>query len=593
MLYVSFMLLAILYNIKKFRKERDVFISSLVEAKNSADREMILGHNFYIYVFESFLAMIVAHLISENSFSVGILGIGFTYLSLLFISFFFYQFFIRYLERQTSLDLYDSFKGHIIKELRVNFSMIMLPILVYALINWAVFDEAREDGLWFVGTFLNVILVSVLTIVCSVIIMLRLIPNREVSEEEYLEVINRRLMQIGQPKMRVRWIEADIKNAFVVGLKLLSFSNQTMFIGRSLRKTLTMDEFDAVVCHELAHVANRHIHKRVLDHMKMFIGMFLGLIILNILILACAVAFWGETFHIHTTETIIFAIAASISWFLFNYITLFDAIRAHEYEADAYAVIEMGAKFESLQSALEKITRPEEVPQYLKDKRKPKKKTLFGKYFSTHPEISERVHSLQNKILMNLPYNHYVSPTKKIRNFLGHLFNWKVTGVLTASLVLFGFWIKVSLSDGARTVAYIESATKTELIADAKLLGKINSRPYILGSSYMYYVTQKKDAELLDHFLEKGGDKGRTLIYLSQTKDIELFKRYYVMYQNDLTDGEFFLILRNSAEVNFTEGYRLLVNANQFEKLNTGYKEDIASIHSQKDSSRRPASVTE
>lgn len=591
MLYVCFLLLAILYNIKKFRKERDVFISSLVEAKNSADREMILGHGFYIYIFESFLAFIVAHLISENSWNIGILGLGITYLSLFFIGLFFYQFFIRYLEKQTGLELYEAFRKHVIKEIRVSFSMIMLPILVYSIINWAVMDDVDGgSGIWFVGTVVNVIFVSILTIVCSVIIMLRLIPNREISEPEYLDIINKRLAQIGEPNMRVRWIEADIKNAFVVGLKLFMFSNQTMFIGRSLRKTLTLEEFDAVVCHELAHVANRHIQKRILSHVKMFLGLFVGVIILNLLVFVFAGIYWDEMFYLHLDETVAIGIVCSVGWIIFNYISLFDGIRSHEYEADAYAVIEMGADLNCLKSALLKITSTENVPEYLKRKQKPKKKTFWGKYFATHPEISDRISSVAEKIKDHLPYNYYVSPSKKIRLFLGHLFNWRVTGFALSVLVVMGFWINSSIRDGVRTIAYIESASREELLKDKDLLVKINNSPYILGSSYMYYIVKKKDVELLDHFMENGADKGRSLIYLTGTKDLELLKRYYTLYQDELSEGEYFLMLRNAAERDFTEGYRLLVNAHQFEKLSIGYKEDISSLHTKRDRKRSPAS---
>src|SRR5690606_24503194 len=125
-------------------------------------------------------------------------------------------------------------------------ALIMLPILVYSVLNWTFQDEeaSQKGSLWIVEFLTNIIFVSVLTISCTVIIMLRLLPNREITEPEYLEVINRRLSQIGVPKMRVKWIETDIKNAFVVGLKLLRFSNQTMFIGRNLRTMLTIEEFD-------------------------------------------------------------------------------------------------------------------------------------------------------------------------------------------------------------------------------------------------------------------------------------------------------------------------------------------------------------
>ena len=61
MFYILFMVLAVAYNLKKFRKERDAFLSSLIAAKNPGHREMILSHHFYIFIFEGFLALIVAH----------------------------------------------------------------------------------------------------------------------------------------------------------------------------------------------------------------------------------------------------------------------------------------------------------------------------------------------------------------------------------------------------------------------------------------------------------------------------------------------------------------------------------------------------
>ena len=51
-------------------------------------------------------------------------------------------------------------------------------------------------------------------------------------------------------KIRMKTI---IKNAFVVGIKILGFSNQTMFIGKNLRTMLTIEEFDAVIALKVPH----------------------------------------------------------------------------------------------------------------------------------------------------------------------------------------------------------------------------------------------------------------------------------------------------------------------------------------------------
>ncbi len=596
MLYVLFMVLAIAYNLKKFRKERAAFLSSLVDAKNTAHREMILGHHFYIFIFEGFLALIVAHLITERAMQIGILGLGMVYLALFFTGLYLYQFFIRYVERHTNLELLQSFKSHLIKELRVNFSMIMLPILIYSLINWTFQDSVYEEwgSLWFIGLLFNIIFVSVLTIVCSVILMLRLIPNREITEPEYLDIINRRLGQIQQPNMRIRWIETDIKNAFVVGLKLLRFSNQTMFIGRSLRTTLSLEEFDAVIAHELAHVANRHIHKRVIDLLKNFVSVIIGVGVLMLLIFGVTFLYWGEDAYLHTASTTMWCVFACMGWMIFNYSLLFDTIRSHEYEADGYAVMELGASFSGLKSALEKLTTPDELPEYLqKMKNKKTEKGMIAKWiarnFSTHPELSQRISFLEYKMAAGLPFNYYISTPQKIRRWVGHLMNWKVSVPLAASFVLSIAWMGWTLKTGTEDIAFITRASNEEIIKHEGIQKRINSRPQLVGQSLMYFIVRKQDEKLIDHFLSIGADKGKTLVYISQLKDYALLNKYYTRYQSDLTEDDYFLVLRKTAQTNFTEGYRLLVNAKRFEDLNPSYKEDVSRLH--QSSNRKPASI--
>lgn len=596
MLYVLFMVLAIAYNLKKFRKERAAFLSSLIDAKNTAHREMILGHHFYIFIFEGFLALIVAHLITERAMQIGILGLGMVYLALFFTGLYLYQFFIRYVERHTNLELLQSFKSHLIKELRVNFSMIMLPILIYSLINWTFQDSVYEEwgSLWFIGLLFNIIFVSVLTIVCSVILMLRLIPNREITEPEYLDIINRRLGQIQQPNMRIRWIETDIKNAFVVGLKLLRFSNQTMFIGRSLRTTLSLEEFDAVIAHELAHVANRHIHKRVIDLLKNFVSVIIGVGVLMLLIFGVTFLYWGEDAYLHTASTTMWCVFACMGWMIFNYSLLFDTIRSHEYEADGYAVMELGASFSGLKSALEKLTTPDELPEYLqKMKNKKTEKGMIAKWiarnFSTHPELSQRISFLEYKMAAGLPFNYYISTPQKIRRWVGHLMNWKVSLPLACSFVFSIAWMGWTLKTGSEDIAFISRASNEEIIKNEGIQKRINSRPQLVGQSLMYFIVRKQDEKLIDHFLSIGADKGKTLVYISQLKDYALLDKYYTRYQSDLTEDDYFLVLRKTAQTNFTEGYRLLVNAKRFEDLNPSYKEDVSRLH--QSSNRKPASI--
>ncbi|MES2528763.1 MAG: M48 family metallopeptidase [Bdellovibrionota bacterium] len=593
MLYAFFLIIAIVYNWRKFRRERTSFLSSLVNATDSKHREMILSHHFYIFVFEAFLSFVVAHFISERAFAIGLIELGMVYLVLLFAGFWLYQFFIRYVEKQTNLSLLESFQRQLIQEVRVNFAIILLPIFIYSVINMTFQDGVYEEwgSLWFIGLVFNIIFVSVLTITCSVIIMLRLIPNREITEPEYLEIINKRLADIGIPDLRVRWIETDIKNAFVVGLKLLRFSNQTMFIGRRLRTTLTLAEFDAVIAHELAHVANRHVHKRMIDLVKNLLSVLLGVGLIMILLIAISLLYWGEDASFHAGMTASFVFMSCFAWVIFNYALLFDTIRSHEYEADAFAVMELKADFEAMKSALKKLSTPEEMPDYLKGKLKPQqKKNFFQRHFSTHPDLDSRIDLLERKLAFGLPFNHYVSPAKKLRGRIGSLMTWKVlVPGFTAFLIFTGYSVN-GYREAHKALSFIQKSSK-EQIVKREIASLINSRPTPLSPSLMYYIVKKQDEALIDHFLAKGADKGRTLIYVSQTKNLNLLRKYYALLKDQISDEEYFMVLKKTAEMNDTDGYRYLVNADKFEGLDSVSKQNIARIHSKAIRSRAPASL--
>lgn len=594
MLYALFLVIAILYNVRKFSKERTIFLNSLISATTQQHREMILSHHFHIFIFEAFLGFIVSHLISEGAFVIGILGFGGVYLLLITAGLLLYQYFLKFVENATGLTLRKSFNQHVIKEFRVSFALIMLPILLYSVLNWTFQDEntAEKGSLWLLEFLTNIIFVSVLTISCTVIIMLRLLPNRDVTEPEYLDLINKRLAQIGMPQMRVKWIETDIKNAFVVGMKLLRFSNQTMFIGKQLRTMLTMEEFDAVIAHELSHVANRHIHKRVIELLKNFISALMGFGFLMMLTFSFFHLYFGEDMGLYEKPVAVACVVTCMGWLFFNYSFFFDIIRSHEYEADAYAVMQLGANFEAFKSALEKLSQPDdEMPEYLKSKaKKPKPKTWFSKLFSTHPELSDRILSLENKMANGLPFNYYVSTPQKIRQNLSTVLQWKVSVPLASVFALYATWATFQIEEGSRLVTFIKDQDPQAIVKNELLSAKINSKPYLIGKSLMYYIVQKQNPELIDHFIEKGADPGRTLIYLSETKNFDLFKAYYAGLSTDLSEDEYYLVLLRSADVNFTDGYRFLVNSSRFDTLSPDFKADLARGHRSQNRDRRPAS---
>ena len=146
-----------------------------------------------------------------------------------------------------------------------------------------------------------------------------------------------------------------------------------------------------------------------------------------------------------------------------------------------------------------------------------------------------------------------------------------------------------NIKKGNELVVFIEKSESNQIIKNKEIVSKINSRPHLVGHTLMFFVVQKRDPVLIDYFISQGADKSKTLLYLSQIKDYELFKKYFGQWNLELSQDDFFLILRKTAQNNFLEGYRLLVNAKQFEKMSKDYKEDVSRVY-QKNLTRSPAS---
>jgi Zn-dependent protease with chaperone function len=587
MLYVFFLILAIAYNWSKFRRQRSALLASLMEAKSSLDQQIILLHHFYIFIFECFISIIVANLIQEGGIQLGLLSLGFIYLLLIFSGFIFYLQFIKHLEVTTKLSLEQSFRSHFVSEFRTNFSVIFLPILIYSAIHWLVLDNVQEDWgrFWFLGLLFNILLVSVLTIVCSVVIMLKLIPNREITEPEYLEVIQRRLNQLELSNIRLRWIEADIKNAFVVGMKLINFNNQTMFIGRSLRTALTLGEFDAVISHELGHIANRHINRRILNLLKNFLVVILGILFWSIGVFVAGYFIWGEDSILHVPQMRTAAIFLSVGWTFISYVVLFDSLRGHEFEADGFAVIKLGAQFEDLKSALEKLSKNDDLPQYLKKISPSKenvKKSFFlplRSFFSTHPDLSTRLNVLEKKITYGMDFNHYPSIAFTLRKKFSYFVNWKSAVYVSLMVLVTSGLIVSKIYEHETDIVTIHKSTTQDLIQNPVLAKRINGRSIFHSKTLMFNVVLKRDPVLINFYLKSGADPAKVIEYLAQTKQDELFKVYFTKYVDELSPEEFYLILRKSHRTQLQLAEDLIMaKSDKLKQLHPEYIEELKDL---------------
>jgi Zn-dependent protease with chaperone function len=570
MVYAIFYFVGLLYNTWKFSREREEIKSALISAKNLNEQLSILKHQFYVFVFECFFGVVAAMMVEDKHEDAVIAFILFVFLAITFFSFGFFQFYLSYIKKWAGLDLKSAFNDFIVKDFRVVFSLLLLPILSYSLISWAFSNGLKEWGNWWIiGAPIEVIFYSVMTIIFTVVAMLKLIPNREITEPEYLDLIEPHLKKLGLEKMRLRWIEANMKNAFVVGLNLWKFNNQTMFVGKPLRDILSKEEFEAVICHELAHIANNHIHKRLLALVKGFVLVVVSIVLILVTVFLFGALYYNEDLEHHTSGLIFFTMIGVASAFVLNQILIFEEIRRHEYEADAYAVLELGVDVENLENALKKLTEPKDIPDYIKQKTQVKSNRFtdfLKRIFSTHPGLDERIEMVKRKSEDGLPFNWYENHISRILTNVREMTTWKtVTPVLFGTFMMFG-WMNYRFQESRDVWNYITEHDPEKIMSNPQVEKLINSPRWgVVGPSVMAAIVRKKDSDLIEYYLEKGAKLDSTLSYLA-TSDAQTFKDFFNRYSDQIDQDQYYKMLNRAAQYN-TENYRFLVLDTRFNQL--------------------------
>lgn len=521
MTYLLFLIIAVVYNIRKFHKMKDRILVDLRES-NEVRRNSILSHFYWVFVVELFLGLIVADWLSRNGDfpAQGLIYVYFIgiFLSVSLISFFIYQVFLKWVCKEIDTDVRDSFNRYLSKEFRISFALGFLPILLYSLMTRTFMDENEMERMG-VDLFGHILFVSVLSIICTVTVMMKLIPNCEVTEPEFLDIIQRRLQEANLSYIRVRWIEAEFKNAFVVGINFPFFKHQTMFIGRSLRTILNDEEFDAVICHEVAHIRQGHMAKRLISIFWHILRCSIGsiaIILSSIFLFTMIFGIEGKYYAFLSTPYIVGAVVLS---FILSYFLFFAAIRSQEYEADAIAVLDFGCRIEVLESAIKKIMTSDNPYQ------KQKKATILSKFFSTHPSLEDRVEMLQKKVNEGLPFDHRISFFRRMSTFSLALLQPKFFAPLALMLCL-GIYFGINNVQKFSEQRFVfANLTDEELINNQYLNNNVNDRP-LIGHSNLYYVMSRKNPQIIDHFLSRGADPEKVMYYLNIINDPRLTARY-------------------------------------------------------------------
>ena len=226
-------------------------------------------------------------------------------------------------------------------------------------------------------------------------IVLKMYGAEEVSEEENPELhkmVEKLVENAGLPKPKIYRNSMEVPNAFATGRNP---EKGVVCVTDGLMKTLTDEEVEGVIAHELAHIKNRDT---LINAVVATVAGAVGLI--------AELAFWGAMFGGNDEQgEMVSALALMILTPIIATIIRMAVSRSMEFRADSEAVRIHGQK-EGLSSALNKISEANSRPTRKHNSRaqeaganlfieNPFSSDSLTKWFSTHPPLNERVETIE------------------------------------------------------------------------------------------------------------------------------------------------------------------------------------------------------
>ncbi len=223
----------------------------------------------------------------------------------------------------------------------------------------------------------------------------RLSHSRPVSrseEPELYNILENLCISRGMPMPRLEIIETHARNAFASGIDDRSY---TVTITRGLLNSLRKDEIEAVLAHELTHIANRDV--RLLIVSIIFTGM-IGILAQMVWSSLRYNLYFGRSKNRNSGAMllIMLAVGAILSiGYIATLLTRFALTRGREYMADAGAV-ELTKNPQAMMRALMRISRHERIPGATEDiaMMYTHNSSPFLGLFATHPPIEDRIKTL-------------------------------------------------------------------------------------------------------------------------------------------------------------------------------------------------------
>ena len=195
----------------------------------------------------------------------------------------------------------------------------------------------------------------------------------------------------GMPMPQINVIEEQSLNAFASGINKKSY---TVTLTRGIINTLTDEELEGVIAHELTHIRNRDV--RLLIVSIIFVGIF------STIATTMLRSLWFRGGNNKKNQVLILVgLLVALLGVLLSSLMRFSISRNREYMADAGAA-QMTKRPNALASALRKISgrsnvnsvTNEAVAQLFIDNALNKEKSSFN-LFATHPPIGKRIAVLE------------------------------------------------------------------------------------------------------------------------------------------------------------------------------------------------------
>lgn len=292
--------------------------------------------------------------------------------------------------------------------------LLLFPAVVFGLIWVFLFfitDQYPEQRLFYTNnSFLKIVpwvtLGIILWFVIAYFTHTRLIsmatgsvPLQRTENKRVYNLVENLCIGCGMPMPKINVIEDNSLNAFASGIDKASY---TVSLSRGIISSLSDEELEAVIAHELTHIRNRDV--RLLIVSIIFVGIFAFITEALMRTLRYGGARGGSSSSDRkgSGSIILIALLLPAIGYLLSSIFRFAISRKREYLADAGSA-EMTRNPLALASALEKITldprieavQRKDIAQLFIDNPQEKQKdqltSSFATIFATHPPIEKRI----------------------------------------------------------------------------------------------------------------------------------------------------------------------------------------------------------